>query len=284
VADLRREFEEWSEGNLASLSQHSRTLMESEWYQSMILLYRPCLAIRRRKPTELFELWNSALGFTKIYRRLVESNEIFYIQIASEKAFTTGLALLYSYWQLHRRQYLDLALLNQMMEICDRDDEREHDQDQNFRRKHQDQGEEKKPRSLDLWNAIGDINFILRALSDRWEEGKLLTQRFERISASALEIMATRPKARQSGNDPGSGTNGAGDDKLNQEESDKYDDEDETEGMPPEIVRFWQHSSLTSILTAQVKEKRLGVPDADDGGQEEYLKEHVLEVVRGRTT
>jgi hypothetical protein len=49
VAESRHEFEGWSEGNMASLSQHSRKLMESEWHQSMILLYRPRLAIRRRE-------------------------------------------------------------------------------------------------------------------------------------------------------------------------------------------------------------------------------------------
>lgn len=281
VGELRGALDKWSQDNPSSLPEHSRVLMESEWHQSMMLIYRPCRAIRRRTPGELFELWNAALGFAKIYRRLVESNEIFYIQIASEKAYTTGLALIYSYWQLHRCQHLDTDAPEQRMEIGDRDNQA--DKGASFRDQDAHQEKYRKPRSLDLWNAIGDVNFVLRALSDRWEEGRLLAQRFEKVGSSALELLtATGVNLQQPTNvsDPRNYT--LGDDMREPEVMEQPDRHTDRREMPGEIVGFWEHSSLTSVLTAQEKEKQQGVPGTHDGSHGEYLKELVLEVVRGR--
>ncbi|KAF4443202.1 hypothetical protein F53441_11511 [Fusarium austroafricanum] len=116
------------------------TLIESEWLMGRMLLLRPCKFLSRRTYDELGELWQAAVGFIGIYRRLVESNSIFYVQIACEKIYWTGLMAFYSYWHLGTN-------INQ---------------------------ERGGLRRLDVWMVVKDVMFILRALSERWEQGRLL--------------------------------------------------------------------------------------------------------------
>ncbi|KAJ4022758.1 hypothetical protein NW766_001805 [Fusarium irregulare] len=97
LMQLSLELTEWKE---ASYQLPTRTLLESEWLMGRMLLLRPCRSLPKRTMSELIELWHSALGFTGIYRRLVETNSIFYVQVACEKVYWTGLMALYSFWSL----------------------------------------------------------------------------------------------------------------------------------------------------------------------------------------
>ncbi|KIL94314.1 hypothetical protein FAVG1_02877 [Fusarium avenaceum] len=150
-AQLCQKLTDWKE---ASSQLPNKALIESEWLMGRMLLLRPCRFLPDRTMDELNDLWKSATRFIGLYRRLIESNSIFYVQIACEKVYWTGLMALYSYCQLRRST------------------DREHNQ----------------LRPLDVWVMVKDVIFILRALSERWEQGKLVCGRFDTISTRMLEL------------------------------------------------------------------------------------------------
>lgn len=151
---LSLELTEWKE---ASYQLPTRTLLESEWLMGRMLLLRPCRLLPKRTMTELDELWHSAVGFIGLYRRLVESNSIFYVQVACEKVYWTGLMALYSFWSL-----------------CTGPD-----------------GSSDDLRTLNIWVMIRDTMFILRSLSERWEQGRLLCARFDSLTTNVMETLGT---------------------------------------------------------------------------------------------
>ena len=149
IRGLSERLEAWASDNSPV---HSQTLYESELLMGRLLLYRPCRLVPRRARIETQQLWESAVRFTTIYRQLVVSNAIFYIQIAAEKIYWVGLAIFYSYWELS-------------------------------------QDSTKPPCLLELWKAVQDVLSILRALGDRWEDGNILAREFENISKEVFAAM-----------------------------------------------------------------------------------------------
>lgn len=221
VGALRQELDMWASTNRDKLSAHTQMLLESEWHQSMMLLYRPCRAIQTRFRAELSQLWISSRAFLKIYRALVEANEIFYVQVASEKAYTAGLAVLYTYWQLcgsPTEQYSADGL-----------------------------------EPLSLWHSVADVNFILRALSDRWRKGRVLASHFERLGATT----ATQLIALQLG---GGSSNIRGEQAY----------------IAQEVSEFWDHSG--SAVARQSHSQGI-VPSASNARS--HLQDLVVEMVRG---
>ncbi|KAH6987206.1 fungal-specific transcription factor domain-containing protein [Ilyonectria destructans] len=216
VAELRTKLTTWRQGNSPL---HSQTLVDSEWLMGKILLLRPCRRIPDRSCGDLAELWESALGFVALYRQLVESNSIFYVQIASEKVYWTGLAMLYSYWRLRE-------------ETADGEPETS------------------AIRPVDLWMAIQDVAFILRTLSERWEDGKTLASEFEATSGRVVALM-------EAGGDA---------DNL-------------ATKLPVEVVNFQDYASLTSIRISATGARMcgMGIAEADD-----ELQGLILEMISGR--
>jgi hypothetical protein len=84
----------------------------------------------------------------------VESNGIFYVQIASEKLYWAGLAALYSSWRL--RSATDDSSVEPIQQ-------------------------------LDLWNVVQDVLYSIRTLSERWDDGKILAKEFELASKRILK-------------------------------------------------------------------------------------------------
>ncbi|QPC78157.1 hypothetical protein HYE68_008909 [Fusarium pseudograminearum] len=150
ITQLSQKLSAWKE---ASSQLPTRTLLESEWLMGRMLLLRPCRLLPERTMDELSELWHSAIGFIGLYRGLVEANSIFYVQVACEKIYWTGLMALYSFWSL-RAGPGNLHTLN-------------------------------------IWVMVRDTMFILRSLSERWEQGKLLCSRFDSLMTNVLEIVGT---------------------------------------------------------------------------------------------
>ncbi|EYB27073.1 hypothetical protein FG05_04786 [Fusarium graminearum] len=150
IMQLSRKLSAWKE---ASSQLPTRTLLESEWLMGRMLLLRPCRLLPERTMDELNELWHSAIGFIGLYRVLVETNSIFYVQVACEKVYWTGLIALYSFWNLRTGP--------------------------------------DNLRTLNIWVMVRDTMFILRSLSERWEQGKLLCSRFDSLMTNVLEIMGT---------------------------------------------------------------------------------------------
>lgn len=147
---LSLELTEWKE---ASYQLPTKTLLESEWLMGRMLLLRPCRLLPERTMSELIELWHSAVGFIGLYRRLVETNSIFYVQVACEKVYWTGLMALYSFWCLRTGQDESGGDLH----------------------------------TLNIWVMVRDTMFILRSLSERWEQGKLLCSRFDSLTTDIME-------------------------------------------------------------------------------------------------
>lgn len=203
--DLRLKLSAWREANSPL---HSQTLVDSEWLMGKILLLRPCRLIPERTHEELVELWESALGFAALYRKLVEANSIFYVQIASEKVYWTGLAMLYSYWKL-REPITNSEAGTSGLNI----------------------------RPVDLWMAVQDVTFILRTLSERWEEGKTLAREFEATSGRVVALM----EANCTGGDLAA-------------------------SLPNEVVNFCDYASLTSIRSGSSGGQiwGMGAVSADD--------------------
>ncbi|KAM0468321.1 hypothetical protein ACHAP7_010992 [Fusarium lateritium] len=154
LKQLCQKLTAWKE---ASSQLPNKALIESEWLMGRMLLLRPCRLLPNRTMNELNDLWKSATGFIFLYRRLVESNSIFYVQIACEKIYWTGLMALHSFCQLRRS----------ITRECD------------------------GLRPHDVWVMVKDVIFILRALSERWEQGRLICGRFDAISTRVLELSET---------------------------------------------------------------------------------------------
>ncbi|EKJ72052.1 hypothetical protein FPSE_07794 [Fusarium pseudograminearum CS3096] len=150
ITQLSQKLSAWKE---ASSQLPTRTLLESEWLMGRMLLLRPCRLLPERTIDELNELWHSAIGFIGLYRGLVEANSIFYVQVACEKVYWTGIIALYSFWSLRAGPG--------------------------------------NLRTLSIWVLVRDTMFILRSLSERWEQGKLLCSRFDSLMTNVLEIVGT---------------------------------------------------------------------------------------------
>ncbi|KAL6912486.1 hypothetical protein FSST1_010246 [Fusarium sambucinum] len=174
----------------ASSQLPTRTLLESEWLMGRMLLLRPCRLLPDRTRDELNELWHSAIGFIGLYRGLVEANSIFYVQVACEKVYWTGLMALYSFWHLRVRR------------------DASHDD----------------LRTLHIWVMVRDIMFILRSLSERWDQGKLLCSSFDSLTTNILEMVG----------------------------SDQ--DVDLTPAMPTLLRSLDQYTSLTTIWASSARE------------------------------
>lgn len=225
VSRLLADVKIWDESNSSLTSHHSKQLMVSEWHQSLILLYRPCRLLRERSRDDLLRLWSSSLSFVHIYRKFVDRNEIFYISIAAEKIFTTGIALFYCFWKVK----------DPVMQQCQR-------------------GTETVDFTIvNLWNGIRDVNYILQTLSERWEDGKSIAWRFERIGEEAVAIL-TAPSSSAS-----------------------------TLSLPEEITHFWQHSSITSSITMnrETLESRRGHSSPNTSNRDCEMIDLALEIVRG---
>ncbi|CAK7212647.1 hypothetical protein SEUCBS140593_001573 [Sporothrix eucalyptigena] len=160
VESLQRKLHAWQLDNRPE--RNRETLADSEWLMSKMLLYRPCRLLPERSLPELGELWVSARGFTSLYRQLVETNGIFYVLVACEKVYWTGLVMLYSYWQLRVLGVTEFTTMDERKESL---------------------------LSLDLWRSTKDISFILQTLSERWEDGKILSSKFDAASARVIELI-----------------------------------------------------------------------------------------------
>uniref|UniRef100_A0A0B7KAG6 Zn(2)-C6 fungal-type domain-containing protein n=2 Tax=Bionectria ochroleuca TaxID=29856 RepID=A0A0B7KAG6_BIOOC len=195
IAALKAELDWWEKENIPTYG--SKVLVESELSMGKMLLYRPCRIVPERSVEENMELWTASLGFVATYRQLVESNSIFYVQIASEKTYWAGLAILYSFWRLW-----SLSLSRE--EVARRT---------------------AIVRQTDLWKAIQDVMFILRTLSERWEDGRILAKQFEKTSTFAIAVAE-------------SGRNGLSD----------------TLEVPREIQTFRSYASMTSIRASKERD------------------------------
>ncbi|OAQ82400.1 fungal specific transcription factor domain-containing protein [Purpureocillium lilacinum] len=147
ISNLLKELRSWQSQNSPA---HNQLPVETEWHMGMMLLHRPCRLLPERTLQEYKRLWDAAVGFVTLYRQLVDSNGIFYVQIACEKAYWSGLAILHAFWKL----------------FYTRDGESP-------------DGESLIVRQADLWKAMQHVMAILRVLSERWDKGRLLAQRFE---------------------------------------------------------------------------------------------------------
>ncbi|CAH0057899.1 unnamed protein product [Clonostachys solani] len=195
IVALKAELDCWEKENIPTYS--SKVLLESELSMGKMLLYRPCRLVPERSAEENMELWTASLGFVATYRQLVESNRIFYVQIASEKTYWAGLAILYSFWRLY-----SLSLSGE--EVGRRTN---------------------IVRQTDLWKAIQDVMFILRTLSERWGDGRILVKQFEMTSTFAIAVAE-------------SGRNGLSD----------------TLEVPREIQTFGSYVSMTSIRASKERD------------------------------
>jgi hypothetical protein len=155
VSYLAQKLEAWRRDNAPSYSQ---TLVETEWLMGKMLLYRPCQLIPERTTVELRQLWESSSRFSTLYRQLVESNGIFYVQIASEKLYWVGLAMLYSVWKI----------------------------------KHHCEQHAAPIQNSQLWSAVQDVLFSIRTLGERWEDGYILARDFESASTQVISLLETR--------------------------------------------------------------------------------------------
>ncbi|KAF5672063.1 GAL4-like transcriptional activator [Fusarium heterosporum] len=145
---------EWKD---ASAQLPTRALVESEWLMGRMLLLRPCKYFPERTMDELSELWHSAVGFIGLYRRLVEANSIFYVQVACEKVYWAGLLALYSFWRLRSSTSQEGHGL----------------------------------QVLNVWLVVKDTMYVLRSLSERWGRGQLLCSSFDSLTTHILEIVGT---------------------------------------------------------------------------------------------
>ncbi|KAH8703018.1 fungal-specific transcription factor domain-containing protein [Talaromyces proteolyticus] len=167
IAELLGSLFAWNENNALLSLPESKQLMESERLQSLILIYRPNKSIRLRSYNDLVQLWETSLAFSRIYRSFVERNEILYIAIAAEKIFTTGLTILYAFWQLQSilsDPYLDGNQVSSPGTL----------------------------QEVTLWNGVRDVSFVLQSLSGRWKEGRSLAHRFEDIAERTIGLLMNR--------------------------------------------------------------------------------------------
>ncbi|KAJ4108676.1 hypothetical protein NW768_012153 [Fusarium equiseti] len=190
LTQLSLELTKWKE---ASYQLPTRNLLESEWLMGRMLLLRPCRLLPKRTTSELIELWHSAVGFIGLYRRLVETNSIFYVQVACEKVYWTSLMALHSFWSLRTGP-----------------DESSDDL-----------------RTLNIWVMVRDTMFVLRSLSERWEQGRLLCSRFDSLTTNAMEIVGTN------------------------------EDVNVTSEIPSVLQRLDEYTSLTTIWASCAREEGL---------------------------
>ena len=215
IEAFAKQLSKWRDRNLP---EHCGTLIESEWYLGNVLLYRPCRLLPERDLHEIKTLWDATICFVRVYRKLVECNGIFYIQVASEKACWVGLGILYSFWKLSTC-LPDTTEANSLA-----------------------------VRTVDLWVAIKDVMFIIRTLSERWEDGRVLAEEFESISFRTIELLETTAPSH-----------------------------DLTVVLPWQVVEFGKFSSLTSIWTSEESSSDESSSDRDP--RDKYRKEELQTLI-----
>ncbi|KAJ0414072.1 fungal-specific transcription factor domain-containing protein [Aspergillus carlsbadensis] len=154
IHGLAEKLETWARNNPTA---DSNGLTKHELLMGRMLLNRPCRLNPDRALVEVEVLWRSAREFAQIYRALAESNSLFYVRIASEKAYWTGLAMLFCYWRLTSKVTSSIIL-----------------------------------RPSELWAASRDVAYVLQTLSERWSEGKVLCSKFEDACTRVIEATEAR--------------------------------------------------------------------------------------------
>ncbi|CAK7229167.1 hypothetical protein SCUCBS95973_007128 [Sporothrix curviconia] len=243
VDDLRRKLDAWQRGNLPE--RNRETLADSEWLMSKMLLFRPCRLLPQRSLPALGELWVSARGFTALYRQLVETNGIFYVLVACEKVYWTGLVLLYSYWRLRIAGVATVATTAT------------------------DPQHPPEPLlPLDLWRATKDISFILQTLSERWEDGKILSAKFDTASARVIELLDGQGLLDGPWAAGAAGAAGAAERRAREQLLESQ--------LPHEVVTLSRYASLVSIWAAAGAEHLHGGLGA---GHNEELQDLVARMI-----
>jgi hypothetical protein len=213
VEEFSTLFDQWHAQNPPAVvaSNRARELLESEWLQARMLIYRPCKSLMQRSSDDLLKLWEASLAFIHIYKLLTRSNGIFYIQVACEKVYAAGLNILYAFWHIsHLHSDPNLTMI------------------------------------ADLWSGVADVNVMMETLSNRWEEGERLARNFENLSEKVLR--ATRNGHHETPSSNGSIT-GHSNPMLSVSEvgwSELFN-----MALPAELSELWKHSSPISASTKE---------------------------------
>jgi hypothetical protein len=144
----------WDQQNIQINPIHLRRPLRREFYHAMILLYRPCQALKKRSTEHLLHLWNYSLEFAQIQRDCTE--EMLNLTTSAEWAFTTGIALIYSYQEIVRckdQQYATNAAAVRL--------------------------------SL-LWTGVQNISHVLRLVSQKWTDATNILHRFEHVVEESI--------------------------------------------------------------------------------------------------
>lgn len=154
VERLATRLATWNQQNIQINSINLIRSLRREFYHATILLYRPCQALKKRSPEHLLHLWNYSLEFAQIQRDCTE--EMLDLAASAEWAFTTGIALIYSYQEIVRckdQQYATNAAA---------------------------------VRLSPLWTGVQNISHVLRSVSQQWADATNILHRFEHVVEESI--------------------------------------------------------------------------------------------------
>lgn len=156
----------WDQQNTQITSIHLRRLLRREFYHAMILLYRPCHALKKRPPEHLLQLWNYSLEFAQTQREFAE--ETLDLTTSAEWAFIAGIALIYSYKEIvhgNDNQYATQAAAAVRLSL--------------------------------LWTGLQNVSHILRLVSQQWTDAKNILHRFEYVVKESITAVENLINSRE---------------------------------------------------------------------------------------
>lgn len=148
---------EWDQKNAQLTDFRFIGSLKMEIYHSMILLYRPCRALKKRSPQDVIHLWVYSLGFAQTQRDC--AGQILDLLSSAERAFTAGIALIYAYQEIVCRK--DYQYTKSVAPV----------------------------RFSLLWTGVQNVCHILQVISHQWKYATNILHRFETIVEKSLSAV-----------------------------------------------------------------------------------------------
>ncbi|KAH8695578.1 hypothetical protein BGW36DRAFT_204852 [Talaromyces proteolyticus] len=164
------DLEAWSRNNAPLISYNESLSLTLEYHRALILLYRPCKGLKERSFNDSLCLWRSSLHYATFQKT---NDETVDVATATEWAYMTGIALIYSFSRILQSRNKD-GVSDGIKDI----------------------------QIGNLWTGLQSISHSLHMISGKWPSAKPIASRFETQAENSIVAVGELIEGRTGVNFP----------------------------------------------------------------------------------